>query len=93
MAASNLGLYGKSEVAREAVDLGWDIFVDNEFYGRIFETHEISDGLRFYLFRNGEPNHIEVMEIPTRGNFDGKVIVTRHRNACHLVKIEEEVDI
>lgn len=93
VAASNLGLYGKSEVAREAVDLGWDIFVDNEFYGRIFETHEISDGLRFYLFRNGEPNHIEVMEIPTRGNFDGKVIVTRHRNACHLVKIEEEVDI
>ena len=80
-------------MAREAVDLGWDIFVDNEFYGRIFETHEISDGLRFYLFKHGKPNYIEVLEIPTRSNYKDEAILSTHRRACHLKRIEEEGDI
>lgn len=85
--ASNLGMYGKSEVGTEQIIVGRDIYVDGKFYGRIFEIKPSSSGYTFYLFRNGKPNNTEILEIPKREKFNGEIILTKNRRAAHLKKL------
>lgn len=85
--ASNLGLYGKSEVAREVVEIGWDTYIDDKPYGRIFETIKTADGYKFNLFRNGNAYEIETIEIPKKEFFKDKIIITSRRRPGHLTKI------
>ncbi len=84
VAASNLGLYGKSVAGVQQVVVGRDIYYDGDFYGRIFETEPTSTTYKFHLFRRVEPTDIEILEIPRQNNYEGKAILWTRRGACHF---------
>lgn len=86
--ASNLGLYGTSEVAREVVEIGWDTYIDNKPYGRIFETIKTANGYKFNILRNGHAYEIESIEIPDKINYRDKATITSHRQIGHLERPE-----
>lgn len=86
--ASNLGLYGKSEVARQEVEIGWDTYIDGKIYGRIFETIKLNNGYRFNLFRDGKPYQIETIEIPSKAIFKNKITITYLRQVGHLELVD-----
>ena len=90
IAASNLGLYGKTEVAREFITLGFDTYIDRRLYGRIFEV--VKEGGRCYrlnMFRNGHPNEIESIIIPDIDHLDGNIILTTSGRHAHLEKLPD----
>ena len=90
IAASNLGLYGKTEVARELITIGFDTYINGQLFGRIFEV--VKEGGRCYrlnVFKNGNPYQIESIIIPDLDYLDGNIILTTRGRHSHLEKLTD----